>query len=169
MRTGIEHVRAASSLRMVNTAETEGGSPSVIDSRIVTGKGSHTKSRQDGFSMERIVIGEDVFTRDGGAPWEHGRIDPAKRSAGANQANEMPKLAQPIHEPAARPKTLTVVDAIEIDGVRCFGVQGGSLVAYFTPGDAGYLRRWTNRTASSRITVDITELDKPIELKPPLD
>lgn len=66
MRTGIERVRASSSLRMVNTAETEGGSPSVIDSRIVAGKGSHTRSRQDGFSMEQIVIGDDVFTRDGG-------------------------------------------------------------------------------------------------------
>ncbi|GCD97357.1 hypothetical protein [Embleya hyalina] len=168
VRTGIERVRSASSLHMVKTAESDDGSPTVMDLRLVTGKGSRTSLREGDFAIEEIVIGTDLFSRDGYGPWERYAVDPEHPSMSSGEVAAIPTFAQSLYEQAAaHPETLTVVEPVKIDGVRCFGVQSGTLIAYFTPDDTGYLRRWTQRTPITRLSTDITELDKPIDLKPP--
>ncbi|OPC82380.1 hypothetical protein B4N89_16825 [Embleya scabrispora] len=167
VRTGIERVRSASSLHMVKTAESDNSSPTVMDLRMVAGKGSRTSVREGDFAIEEIVIGKDLFSRDGRGPWERYAVDPEHPSMSSGDVDGIPTYAQVLYEQAAHPEALTIVEPIEIDGVRCFGVQKGTLIAYFTPGDHGYLRRWTQRTPITHLTTDITELDKPIDLKPP--
>ncbi|WP_439675546.1 hypothetical protein [Embleya sp. MST-111070] len=168
MRTGIDRVRAASSVRMVKTAESDNDSPSVLDLRIAKGKGSHVSLRNGDFAIEEIVIGTDVFSRSAKDPWERSGVDPAHPPMSSKDVDELPTYARQLYEQAAHPEALTIVEPIKIDGVRCFGVQSGTLTAYFTPGDSGYLRRWTQRTPITHLTTDITELDKPIDLKPPI-
>ncbi|MGW9207598.1 hypothetical protein ACWGR4_11465 [Embleya sp. NPDC055664] len=167
VRTGIERVRSASSLHMVKSAESDQGSPTVMDLRMVTGKGNRTSLREGDFAIEEIVIGTDLFSRRGYGPWERYAVDPEHPSMSSGEVAAIPTFAQSLYEQAAHPEVLTIVEPVKIDGVRCFGVQSGTLIAYFTPGDGGYLRRWTQRTPITHLTTDITELDKPIDLKPP--
>ncbi|MYV97107.1 hypothetical protein [Streptomyces sp. SID3343] len=172
IRAGLESVRKATSLRLVETMQPERGEKTVIDMRVVPGRGTRSTNVFEGMKLEEIVVGDDVFRRSSDKkPWVKSTVEPAEAAGkGAPWHEQVPGVGQDLYDLVERSEALTTVAPVTIDGVHCFGVRGGAeFTYYFAPGDSGGLRRWVQEQPGARITWDVTELNKPVDLTPPTD